>query len=202
MADPTATDHRRATSQRNLEAILNAAEELLARGAAATTSAVAAAAGVSRVTVYAHFPTRESLLEAVAERVVSHATSMVDELRLDEGQPFDALERLVAASWTELDRNRMIVQSAAEGLSGAALMRAHESLREPIDALIRRGQQDGSFRQDLPRRWLVSSYFALMHACADEVRAGTLQADEAVDTLRATLTSLLAVPRRRPAKKR
>jgi hypothetical protein len=48
----------------------------------------------------------------------------------------------------------------------------------------------------------VSSYFALMHACADEVRAGTLQADEAVDTLRATLTSLLAVPRRRSAKKR
>jgi hypothetical protein len=172
MADPTATDHRRATAQRNLEAILNAAEVLLARG------------------------------EAVAERVVSRATSTVDELRLDEREPFDALERLVAASWTELDRNWVIVQSAAEGLSGAALMRAHESLREPIDALIRRGQEDGSFRQDLPRRWLVSSYFALMHTCADEVRAGTLQADEAVDTLRATLTSLLAVPRRRPAKKR
>src|SRR5258705_1632663 len=142
MADPTTTDHRRATAQRNLEAILNAAEELLARGAPATTSAVAAAAGVSRVTVYAHFPTRESLLEAVAARAVSHATSMVDELRLDEGEPFDPLHRLPAPAWAELGRKRMIVQSAAEGLGGGALMGGHGSPREPIDAPLRRGEEE------------------------------------------------------------
>jgi TetR/AcrR family transcriptional regulator, mexCD-oprJ operon repressor len=38
----TTTDHRRATAERNVSAILDAAESLLARGAAASTSAVAA----------------------------------------------------------------------------------------------------------------------------------------------------------------
>jgi AcrR family transcriptional regulator len=200
MADPTTTDHRRATAERNLEAILNAAEELLARGAAASTSAVAAEAGVSRVTVYAHFPTREALLEAITERAVRRATAKFVELRLDKGEPLDALERLISAAWTEIERHRVIAEGAAEGLSGAALIRAHESLREPIDALIRRGQKRGSVRDDLPRHWLVSSYFALMHACADEVRAGKLEADEAVETLSATMKSLLAAPLRRRAK--
>ena len=63
-------DHRRAVAERNVEAILDAAERLLERRLQATISAVAAEAQLSRVTVYAHFPTREQLLEAVAERAV------------------------------------------------------------------------------------------------------------------------------------
>jgi AcrR family transcriptional regulator len=97
MADTT-KDHRRATAERNVAAILDAAEALLARGAAASTSAVAAEAGVSRVTVYAHFPTRESLLEAVVERAVRHATETLAAARLGEGSAIAALERLVAAA--------------------------------------------------------------------------------------------------------
>ena len=197
MADlPTATDHRRATAERNVEAILNAAEELLARGAAATTSAVAAAAGVSRVTVYAHFPTRAALLEAIAARAIRHTTTTIEGARLDDGRPAAALARLIRVAWTELDRNRVIAQSAAEGLSAAAMGRAHASLRGPIEALVRRGQEDGSFRDDVPSQWLVSSFFALMHACADEVRSGRLPGDEAIATLTATITSLVRPPRR------
>ena len=38
-----------------------------------------------------------------------------------------------------------------------------------------------------PPHWLVSSYFALMHACGEEVRAGRLAAEDAVPILHATL---------------
>jgi AcrR family transcriptional regulator len=192
----TTGDHRRATAERNVEAILDAAEDLLARRAAATTSAVAAAAGVSRVTLYAHFPTRAALLEAIAERAVRQAGTTIEEARLGDGRPAAALARLIRLAWTELDRNRVIAQSAAEGLSVTALRRAHESLRAPIEALVRRGQQDGSFRDDVPSHWLVSSFFALMHACADDVRSGQLPADEAIATLDATIMSLVKRPRR------
>ena len=48
-------DHRRATAERNVEAILDAAESLLGDGEATSIAAVAGRAGVSRVTVYAHF---------------------------------------------------------------------------------------------------------------------------------------------------
>src|SRR5919108_74836 len=124
MPADTTTDHRRATAERNVEAILDAAEALLARGAAASTSAVAAQAGVSRVTVYAHFATREALLEAVVERVVRRATAAIAAARIETGTPLEALERLVAAAWGELERNRVVAQAASEQLSPRALVPA------------------------------------------------------------------------------
>jgi TetR/AcrR family transcriptional repressor of mexCD-oprJ operon len=191
MPADTTTDHRRATAERNVEAILDAAEALLARGAAASTSAVAAQAGVSRVTVYAHFATREALLEAVVERVVRRATAAIGAARIEEGAPLQAFERLVAAAWGELERNRVVAQAASEQLSPAALTRSHEALHAPIAALIRRGQDEGAFRDDLPVGWLVASYFALMHACGEEVRAGRLAAGDAVPALQATLRGIV-----------
>jgi TetR/AcrR family transcriptional regulator, mexCD-oprJ operon repressor len=183
----TTTDHRRATAERNVAAILDAAEALLARGAAASTSAVAAEAGVSRVTVYSHFPTREALLEAVVERVVRRATGAIEAAGIDQGPPHEALDRLIAAAWGEIDRNRLVATAASEQLSPAALARSHAALHEPIGALVERGQAERAFRDDLPTGWLVASYFALMHACGEEVRAGRLDPDAAVPTLQATL---------------
>ena len=49
-----AASYHREIADRNIEAILDAAEELLELQGHATISAVAAQAGVSRVTVYAH----------------------------------------------------------------------------------------------------------------------------------------------------
>src|SRR5215472_4973778 len=64
------TAYQREVAERNVEAILDAVEELLAWQGHANISAVAAQAGVSRVTVYAHFPTWTALLEAAVERAV------------------------------------------------------------------------------------------------------------------------------------
>jgi AcrR family transcriptional regulator len=181
-----AVDHRRATAERNLGAILDAAEALLARGAAAGISAVAAQAGVSRVTVYAHFPTREALLEAVVARAVRRAVATIDAQALDEGPPMDALDRLVAAGWSELERHQAVAHAAGEQLSSVAVLRAHEAMHAPLGALVRRGQAEGAFR-NAPGAWLLATYFALMHAYRDEVRAGRLAAEDAVPTLQATL---------------
>jgi len=51
---------------------------------------------------------------------------------------------------------------------------------------VRRGQQEGAFRA-APEAWLLSTYFALMHAYRDEVAAGRLPAEDAIPTLQATL---------------
>src|SRR3954469_22366790 len=186
----SSTDHRRATAERNVEKILDAAAGLLARGAAASTSAVAAAAGVSRVTVYSHFATREALLEAVAERAGPRATGALADARLDEDPAVEALDRLVAIAWDHLDRSGAIARAAGDELSAAAMDRAHTALRAPIGALLARGQAEGAFRADLPAEWLVSTYFALMHACGDEVRAGRLDRGAAVGVLQPTLRSV------------
>lgn len=184
------TDHRRATAERNAEKILDAAAALLARGAAASTTAVATEAGVSRVTVYSHFPTREALLEAVAERAVGRATAALAEVNLDAGPAVEALDRLVAVAWDHLDRNGAIARAAEDQLTSEAMSRAHAALRAPIGALLARGQAEGAFRTDLPAAWMIASYFALMHACGEEVRAGRLDAAGAVAALQPTLRAV------------
>jgi AcrR family transcriptional regulator len=188
------TDHRRAVHERNLEAILSAAEVVLERGGQPSITAVAAEAGLSRVTVYAHFPTLEELLEAVVERAVTRMAATLDDARPDEGHPFEALERVTAVGWQALDRHVGMAHAASTHLSPAAMERSHAAGYERLRALIRRGRGEGAFRTDLPVEWLATSFFALVHACADDVRAGKLPASRALGVLNATLRGVFAPP--------
>jgi TetR/AcrR family transcriptional regulator, mexCD-oprJ operon repressor len=183
------TDHRRAAAERSIEAILDAAERLLATGADASMSAVAAGAGVSRVTLYAHFPTRPQLLEAVAERVVSSGADAIATANPGSGEPAEALDRLIEGGWEKLDRNLRLFAAARAELSEDAVRRAHEQLDAPILALIKRGRRAGAFRTDVPANWLLATYYALMHAAAGEVNAGRLRASNALATLKTTIHS-------------
>ena len=191
-----AADHRRATAERNVAAILDAAAELLSQQEPASIAAVAAQAGVSRVTVYAHFPTWETLLEAVVERAVGHTTAVLAAADLEAGPPMEALRRLLAADWEEVGQHAAMAEAAARWLSAEAMGRSHQAAFGPVGALAERGQADGSFRADVPGSWLVSSLFALIHACAGEVRAGRLEAGDAQRVLIVTVTDLFAGGRR------
>jgi TetR/AcrR family transcriptional regulator, mexCD-oprJ operon repressor len=194
MAAPRATDHRRLIADRNVTAILDAAEDLLERQAAVSIAAVAAAAGVSRVTVYAHCATWEALLEAVVERAARRTTAALEAGDPDRGAPLEALDRVLAAGWRELARNSAIARAGAEQLSPAALARAHNPIQQRLRRLVERGRADGSFRADLPAAWLLTSALALAHACAQEVRAGRIDEPDALHLLTVTVRDLFTGP--------
>jgi TetR/AcrR family transcriptional repressor of mexCD-oprJ operon len=191
MAEPT-TDHRRATAERNLAAILDATERLLERGAALNVAAVAAAAGVSRVTFYAHFAGLDALLEAVVQRAVGHAAQAFERADLESGPPEEALDRLLAAGWERLERHDAVARAAALHLSSDAMARSHVAAREPIRRLIERGRREGAFRTDVPTDFLVTVAQAVIHATGDEVRAGRLDRAAAAAALASTLQASLA----------
>ncbi|HJZ38593.1 MAG TPA: helix-turn-helix domain-containing protein, partial [Solirubrobacterales bacterium] len=67
-ADDSERPRRRADSLRSEERILTAAKRLLEHAPSATLSDIAAAAGVSRSTVYRHFPDRDALIAKLDER--------------------------------------------------------------------------------------------------------------------------------------
>jgi TetR/AcrR family transcriptional regulator, mexCD-oprJ operon repressor len=196
MAAQRAAEHQRAIAERNVDAILDAVVELVARRGQASISAVAKQAGVSRVTVYSHFPTWEALLEAAVARAVGQTMTALRAVGLDEGPPAQALERMLAAAWQHLARYGAMAQAVAERLSPEAVTRTHQAAHQTIGALVERGQGDGSFRIDLPARWLVTACIALIHACAEEVRAGRIDADDAVAVLTATVRDLFTGPGR------
>jgi AcrR family transcriptional regulator len=190
VAAPKTSDYQRATAERNVAAILDAVENLLERRAQASISAVAAEAGVSRVTVYAHFPTGEALLEAAVERAVRQTITALEGVGLDDGPPVQVLERMLAAAWRHLARYGAMAQAVAEQMSPEAIARTHQAAHRTIGAVLARGQADGSFRTDLPAAWLVTSTIALIHACADEVRAGRIADDDAARILTVTVRDL------------
>jgi TetR/AcrR family transcriptional regulator, mexCD-oprJ operon repressor len=187
-------DHRRATAERNVQAIVDAAEALLHEGQAASIAAVAARAGVSRVTVYAHFSTREAILEAVIERTVARAGVVFDEAMSGATSAMEALERAIAASWAELSRNSAIAEAAAAQLSPEALRRTHESGYAHVRRMFTAGVEAGEFRSDVPVEWLVSVCYALLHAAGDDVRAGRLDGASALHALTTTMRAAFTPP--------
>jgi TetR/AcrR family transcriptional regulator, mexCD-oprJ operon repressor len=195
------TGYQREVASRNVEAILDAAEELLQSKGHATISAVAARAGVSRVTVYAHFPTFAAILEAAVERAVRRTMAALQAVAPEEGPPIEALDRMLAAAWQHLARYRAMAAAVAELLSPEAVRRTHQAAHQTIGVLLERGQADGSFRTDLPAGWLVTASIALMHACSDGVRAGQIEEHDAARILTTSLRDLLTGtrPRTEPA---
>ena len=185
-------DHRRATAERNLQAILDAAEALLDEGASASIAAVAARAGVSRVTVYAHFASREAILEAVIERGVGRATVAFEAATAGVASAAEALERAITAGWAELSRHSAVAEAAAAQLSPDALRRTHEAGNAHVQRLIQTGRERGEFRTDVPVEWQASVFHALLHAAGDDVRAGRLDSDAALHALTTTLRAAFA----------
>jgi AcrR family transcriptional regulator len=183
-------DHRRATAERNIESILDAVERLLARGSQASIAATAAEAGVSRVTVYAHFSTRELLLEAALDRAVRMAAVAMEAADLDVGSPIEALDRLVAVAWEVLERFSAMARATAEDLSSERRRQLHEPGVAPVLRLIERGRREGWFRTDVPTEWLLACSYALVHAAADEVRAARLDAAAAPRVLSVSMRDL------------
>jgi AcrR family transcriptional regulator len=183
--------HRRADAERNIAAILATARDLFAKGTSPSMSEIARAAGVGRVTLYAHFPSREVLLEAVVEQAISETRQALDALQLDDDAADAALTRIVQTAWPILDRHRRLRTAALAELGPERLRRHHDPAFHHIERVISRGRHDGVFRTDLPHDWLVTTLYAVLHAAADEVDGGRLTAQDAPDILAATVLPLL-----------
>jgi AcrR family transcriptional regulator len=182
--------HRRADAERSIEAIIAATLDLLRGGELPTMTEVAAAAGVGRVTVYAHFPSREALLDAVIRRAIDDTDRALAGLRLDDDPPDVALTRLVERTWRILDRYRGVRAAALVKLDPAALHDHHDQIAHHVERLLARGRRSGIFREDLALPWLVTMFYATVHAAADEVSAGRLDHSTAAQVLVPTLLSV------------
>jgi TetR/AcrR family transcriptional regulator, mexCD-oprJ operon repressor len=190
------TGYQREVAERNVEAILDATEELVQQGQA-NISAVAVLAGVSRVTVYAHFPTWTAILKAAIERAVRRTMAALQSVHPEDGQPVQALDRMLAAAWQHLARYQAMAAAVAELLSPEAVTRTHQAAHHTMGALLERGQADGSFRTDLPAGWLVAASIALMHACSDQVRTGQIDEHDAIRILTTSVRDLFTGTRLR-----
>ncbi len=104
------------------------------------------------------------------------------------------MERLVRSSWSALDVHRRVRTAALRELGPETLRGHHDRVVGHVERLIHFGRDAGVFRADLPVGWLIATFYAVLHAAADEVDAGRLSTESAPEVLVSTLRSLLRAP--------
>lgn len=139
---------------------------------------IAARAGVTRQTVYAHFPSRDALVAALVEAAAAEYTALLDAAGLDTDPPADALAQFLGPGWRFLDRFPLLLNASA-----ARLPRPdpdpHDVVPPRLERLIQRGQHTGDFDPSLPAAWLAAAVLGLQHTAAAEVATGRLTTHEA-----------------------
>jgi AcrR family transcriptional regulator len=171
--------------------ILDAALESLVRDSEASMSDIARTAGVARATIYVHFSTREALIEAVTERAIAEVTRAMVGAEPGRGDPAEALERLLTIAWRELGRFHALVSINVRQPQWD-LRKLHLAVFAILQPLIERGQQDDTFRSDVPAAWHISMLLALIHAASSELEFSSMTEDEVESALVTTALASVA----------
>ena len=103
---------RRSDARRSIDAILNAARTVLGERPDASMEDIAAAAGVTRQTVYAHFPSRDALIAALLHAAGAETVAAIDAARLDTVPPADALRQFLDIGWQLIRGNPFLLGPA------------------------------------------------------------------------------------------
>ena len=177
-AAASAPKRRRADAERSIASIVEGALDALATDPDASMAEIARRAGVVRATVYMHFPTREALLDAVQEHATGQVADAIREAEPARGEPEEALERVIRATWKQLSQFHGILALNIGRLSAKELHRRHLPMTTQFIPLLERGQADGVFRSDVSAEWLIAVVRAIVHVASTELQAGRLaQAD-------------------------
>ena len=155
---------QRADARRNRERVLDAAREQFANdGLDAQMDQIARAAGVGVGTVYRHFPTKESLLEALAQqRFDAKADAAREALAVDD--PWDGFVQFMTSA-TRITAGDLALSEAMgqhPGLCRQAAERA--GLRELVTDLVERAHASGQLRTDIKPDDIPSLVSGVGHA--------------------------------------
>ena len=175
----TATPRRhRADARRSIEAILNAARVVLGERPDASMEEIAGMAGVTRQTVYAHFPSRDALVAALVEVAAAEYAALLDDAGLDTSPPVEALARFLSAGWRFLDRYPLLMTATAARIPRPE-RDPHDVVPPRLERVIRRGQRTGDFDPSLSAAWLAAATLGVQHTAAAQVANGQLTAHDA-----------------------
>jgi AcrR family transcriptional regulator len=159
--------------------VLNAAIPVLARDRGASMHIIAVGAGISRATLTRLFPTRQQLVQAMAEKILDDCDRALAKAEADM-----SMEQVLAALVAEYQPfaqlwNLVYVEPDVLGVPDASV-RADRIFDRTVE-LVRRGQTSGLFRQDMPATWLASTFCGLAETAWELTLEGHMGSRQAPD---------------------
>lgn len=159
---------------------------------------IAKAAGVSRQTIYAHFPSRDALVETLLTDATARVLTALEAADLDHGPAVQALTRFMEVAWQAFDTDPFLLHLSNPPKTPEQEREQHEPIIGPLQKLIQRGHSTGEFDPTLPVNWLLSATLALGHAAGEEVRTNRMTSEEAIAVLRDAIPRLVTNTRNEP----
>ena len=184
--DASAPKRRRADAERSITAITNAALEALASDPDASMAEIARRAGVVRATIYMHFPTRESLLDAVMEHATAQVAEATRTAEPDRGEPKEALERVLLATWRAAEPVPQHPADQHQPALGPGTAPPTPPDDHAVHPAPRTRPSEGVFRNDVSATWLIAVVRAIVHVASTELQAGRLSEAEVERTMLTT----------------
>jgi AcrR family transcriptional regulator len=172
----------RADALRNRAKVLAAAEAVFAeQGTSASTEEIARTAGVGIGTVFRHFPTKESLLEAVLNGLLQRLAEEADALAAadDPGAAFFTFfTQVVTQATTKNDVSQALEEAGIDAKNTTE--QTGQELRKALDTLLGRAQRAGAIRHDIGlaevMTLLAATSRSAEHTSGDrDVRSKTLE---------------------------
>jgi AcrR family transcriptional regulator len=163
--------------------LLDVAVEVLVADPAASLAAVAEAAGMGRTTLHKHYATRDDLMRAVAHRAIDRWEEAIEAAE-HAGASLQSLAKAMVPIGPHLAflwRNPIF--DHVEDINGRWAKVEPQCL-----TILRRAQDQGDLRADVPEYWLLQTFYSLVYVAAESVQSGHLARRDAparvVDTLR------------------
>jgi AcrR family transcriptional regulator len=139
----------RSDAKKNRAALLDAARAELNRDPDASLDAIAAAAGLSRRSVYSHFPSREALIVELASLAAGRVAAAVEAIH--DPDPVLDLALVGRVVWDDVEHVRVMTRSVVHGpLRELVLQRELGPLHARIVADVEAAARAGTARTDLP----------------------------------------------------
>ena len=108
------------------------------------------------------------------EYAVAQVVEAMSGAEPQRGEPVEALERVLRATWRQLAQFHGLLALNTARLSAEELHRRHLPMLDQLEPLIERGQKQGVFRSDVPVAWHLAVIRAIVHAASHEIQGGRL----------------------------